>query len=248
MKLFALSTLILCATPILHAQADWPGVGNDPGGMKYSTLKQITPANVTNLVKAWTYETNDPAGGFRGWEITPIVISNVMYFPTSGKKIVALNAETGKEIWVVDLTALGAKGAGAKYGVSYWPGDGKAAPRIVVATNDGLLLQLDARTGKLYTAFGKDGIVDLKVGMIEKYGGTYTPGATPTIYKNLAILSPTTGEQGRYGLAGDPRAFDLLTGKEVWRFHTVPQPGEPNFGTWGEMAGRIGVARAAGCL
>ena len=234
MKLLALSTLILCATPLLHAQADWPGVGNDPGGMKYSTLKQITPANVTKLVKAWTYETNDPAGGFRGWEITPIVISNVMYFPTSGKKIVALNAETGKEIWVVDLTTLGAKGAGAKYGVSYWPGEGKIAPRIVIATNDGLLLQLDAKTGKLYTAFGKDGIVDLKVGMIEKYGGTYTPGATPTIYKNLAILSPTTGEQGRYGLAGDPRAFDLLTGKEVWRFHTVPQPGEPNFGTWGE--------------
>ena len=234
MKLIALSTLLLCATPLVYAQSDWPGVGNDPGGMKYSTLKQITPANVSKLVKSWTYDTGDPAGGFRGWEITPIVVSNIMYFPTAGKKIVALNGETGKEVWVVDLTTLGAKSAGAKYGVSYWPGDGKAAPRIVVATNDGYLLQLDAKTGKLYTAFGKDGLVDLKVGMIEKYGGTYTPGATPTIYKNLAILSPTTGEQGRYGLAGDPRAFDLNTGKEVWRFHTVPQPGEPNFGSWGE--------------
>ena len=104
----------------------------------------------------------------------------------------------------------------------------------MVATNDGYLLQLDAKTGKLYTPFGKDGLVDLKAGMIVKYGGSYTPGATPTIYKNLAILSPTNGEQGRYGLAGDPRAFDLITGKEVWRFHTVPQPGEPNFGSWGE--------------
>jgi len=54
---------------MLHAQADWPTVGNDPGGMKYSTLTQITPANVNNLVKAWTYDTGDPAGGFRGWRL-----------------------------------------------------------------------------------------------------------------------------------------------------------------------------------
>jgi glucose dehydrogenase len=222
------------ASGCLYGQRDWPGVGNDPGGMKYSTLTQITPANVKQLKTAWTYDTGDPAGGFRGWEITPIVIANVMYFPTTGKKIVALNAETGKEIWKVDLAALGVEGAGAKYGVSYWPGTGGAKPRIVVATNDGYLLQLDAKTGELFKGVGKAGLVNLKAGMIEKYGGYYTPGATPAIYKNLAIFSPTTGEQGRYGLAGDPRAFDLTTGKEVWRFHTVPQPGEEGFGTWGE--------------
>jgi glucose dehydrogenase len=224
----------LLATPMLHGQADWPNVGGDPGGMKYSTLKQITPANVNKLTTAWTYDTGDPAGGFRGWEITPIVVSNVMYFPTSGKKIVALDGSSGKEIWKTDLTTLGVQSAGAKYGVSYWPGDGKTGPHIVVATNDGFLLQLDAKTGKLCTDFGKNGLVDLKVGLTEKFGGGYTPGATPAIYKNLAIISPTTGEQGRYGIPGDPRAFDLITGKEVWRFHTVPQPGEPGFGSWGE--------------
>jgi glucose dehydrogenase len=234
MKLLGVSLVFATLSPVLlHAQADWPTVGNDPGGMKYSTLSQITPANVNKLVKAWSYDTGDPAGGFRGWEITPIVISNVMYFPTSGKKIVALNAQTGQEVWKVDLTTLGVKSAGAKYGVSYWPGDGKAKPRIVVATNDGFLLQLDAKTGELFKGVGKDGLIDLKVGMTEKYGGSYTPGATPAIYKNLAIFSPTTGEQGRYGIAGDPRAFDLTTGKEVWRFHSVPQPEDPNFGTWG---------------
>jgi glucose dehydrogenase len=234
MKSFALCALLAISTPVLlHAQADWPGVGNDPGGTKYSTLSQITPANVTKLVKAWTYDTGDPGGGFRGWEVTPIVVKNVMYFPTTGKKIVALAGDTGKEIWKVDLKTLGVSGAGAKYGVSYWPGDGKVAPRIIVATQDGFLLQLDAKTGELFKGVGKDGLIDLKVGMVEKYGGGYTPGATPAIYKNLAIFSPTTGEQGRYGLAGDPRAFDLTTGKEVWRFHTVPQPDDPNFGTWG---------------
>ena len=107
------------------------------------------------------------------------------------------------------------------------------APRIVVATNDGYLLQLDAKTGALYKKFGKNGLVDLAKGVMEKFGGNYTPGATPAIYKNIAIISPTSGEQGRYGMPGDPRAFDLNTGKELWRFHTVPQPGEANFGDWG---------------
>ena len=104
---------------------------------------------------------------------------------------------------------------------------------MIVATTDGLLIQLDAKTGKLFKNVGDNGIVDLKIGMVEKYGGGYTPGSTPAIYKNLAIISPTTGEQGRYGIAGDPRAFDLQTGKEVWRFHTVPQPGEAEFPSWG---------------
>ena len=215
------------------APVDWPSLGADWAATKYSAANQITPANVAGLKPAWTYNSGDPSVGFRGWEVTPIVVDNVMYFFTTGKKIVALNAETGAEIWKVDLTALGVKEMAAKYGVSYWPGDGRARPRIVLATNDGYLLQFDAKTGALFTKVGAKGLIDLKAGVMEKIGGSYTPGATPAIYKNLAILSPTSGEQGRYGVPGDPRAFDLTTGKEVWRFHTVPQPGEANFGTWG---------------
>lgn len=233
-------SVALMATSALAAPAprtspgDWPSLGADAGSTKYSALTQITPENAGRLTKAWTFETGDPSTGFRGWEITPIVVDNVMYLFTTGKKVLALNAETGAPIWSVDLTSLGVKGMGAKYGVSYWPGDGRAAPRIVVATTDGYLLQLDAKTGKLFAGVGAKGLIDLKVGVMEKFGGTYTPGSTPAIYKNLAILSPTSGEQGRYGVPGDPRAFDLTTGKEVWRFHTVPQPGDENFGTWGE--------------
>lgn len=234
MKWITLSLALLSTASLLHGQAaDWPQIGGDPGSTRYSTLKQITPQNVTKLKQAWTYDTGDPAGGFRGWESTPIVIANIMYFSTEGKKVVALNSETSAEVWTVDLTTVGSKSIGAKYGVSYWPGDAKTAPRIVVATNDGLLLQFDAKTGELFKKVGVDGVIDLKTGMTEKFGGSYTPGATPAIYKNLAIISPTTGEQGRYGIAGDPRAFDLVTGKEVWRFHTVPLPGDDNFGTWG---------------
>ena len=220
--------------PRLAGQSgDWPNVGNDPGGMRYSLLTQITASNVNKLVRAWTYDMGEPGGGFRGTEATPIVVNGIMYFSTPGGKEVALNAATGAEVWKYDLREVTPTGRGAKYGVSWWPGDGKAVPRIVVATTDGLLIQLDAKTGKLFRTVGDNGIVDLKVGMVEKYGGGYTPGSTPAIYKNLAILSPTTGEQGRYGIAGDPRAFDLQTGKEVWRFHTVPQPGEAEFPSWG---------------
>ena len=235
MKTLRISVLAASLLPALLGQeADWPNIGSDPGSTRYSKLTQITPANVGKLTRAWTYDTGDPGGGFRGTEATPIVVSGIMYFSTPGSKVVALNAATGAEVWKYDLKEVTPRGRGAKYGVSYWPGDGHAAPRIVVATTDGLLIQLNAKTGQLYKDVGNNGVIDLKVGMVEKFGNSgYTPGSTPAIYKNLAIISPTTGEQGRYGIAGDPRAFDLQTGKEVWRFHTVPQPGEPEFSSWG---------------
>jgi len=234
MKMYRISLLAAAIAPLLSAQAakDWPSIYGDPGATRFSELKQITPANVSKLARAWTYDTGDRSGGARGWEETPIVIDNLMYFATPSGKAVALNATTGEKVWEYALKDAPA-GNGAKYGVSYWPGDGKAAPRIVMATSDGLLIQVDAKTGALYKNVGDNGVVNLKTGIVEKFGGGYTPGATPAIYKNLAIFSPTTGEQGRYGIPGDPRAFDLNTGKEVWRFHTVPQPGEANFGSWG---------------
>ncbi len=239
MKRLGLSTvsfaaLAIASTAVLGAPGDWPGVGNDPGGTKFSTLNQITPQNVNQLRQAWMYDTGVAAGGFRGLEMTPIVLNGIMYFPDGGDNIVALDGDTGNVVWKTDLTQIpGVTAGGAKYGVSYWPGDGRNAARIVIATNDGKLLKLDPRTGAYDKSFGTNGTVDLAAGVMEKFGGGYRPGTTPAIYKNIAIISPTTGEQGRYGVPGDPRGFDLVTGKELWRFHTVPRPGEENFGTWG---------------
>src|SRR5580658_4266836 len=195
-KIIRVALLAASTLPLLLGQgADWPNIGGDPGSTRYSTLKQITPANVANLKRAWTYDTGDAGGGFRGTEATPIVVGGIMYFSTPGRKVVALNAATGVEVWKYDLKDVTATGRGAKYGVTYWPGDGRAAPRIVVATTDGLMIQLDAKSGRLYKDVGKEGVIDLKVGMVEKFGtGGYTPGSTPAIYKNLAIISPTTGE------------------------------------------------------
>lgn len=211
----------------LPIETQWPAYGNDLGGMKYSPLTQITPKNVGNLKRAWTYASGD--SGFT-FEVTPIVINGVMYLSTSMEKVVALNADTGQEIWRFDPHVSRAR---EHRGVSYWPGDDHTSPRVILATSDGRLFALDAKTGKPCNDFGDNGVVNLKTGVTDNPNAPYSVSSPPAIYKNLVILGPELPENGRYGPSGDPRAFDVRTGKLVWRFHTIPQPGEPGFGTWG---------------
>jgi glucose dehydrogenase len=226
-----LGLLALCCATIIGAQAahDWVATIGDRGGMKFSALTQITPQNVSQLTQAWSFDFGSSSGG--RMEFTPIVIGDVMYFPTTDGKIVAIKADSGSALWKFDLRQLGPSTSASDKGISYWPGDANAAPRIVVATNDGQLVQLEAETGSLVPDVGD---IKLGVGIADKFGGAYATNMPPTIYKNLAIIAAETGEGGRWGTPGDPRGFDLLTGKELWRFHIVPQPGEENFGTWGD--------------
>jgi len=213
---------------------DWSAVGHDPGGTKFSSLTQVTPDNVSQLAVAWTYDTGDPATG-RGYSITPLVINDVMFLPVRGSVIVALQADSGRELWtsdLADLDGIGPNPSAGTRGISYWPGTAGVAPRVVIATANGFLVQLDAATGAPVS--GPAGLVDLGVGVMEDIGGgTYSLNMPPAIYRNSAIVAARTGEQGRYGVPGDPRAFDLVTGEELWRFHVVPRPGEENFSTWG---------------
>jgi glucose dehydrogenase len=226
--------VLLAVAPVVaqNANADWPAIGSDAGSTKYSPLKQITPANVSKLKRAWTYDTGETAGTD---EITPIVIGNVMYVATVSQHLIALNAQTGAELW--KYVPAGGSGRMSEYrGVSYWPGDSQTPARIIF-TSGGKLIAVDAKTGQPATSFGDNGIVDLRAGLNDKIPGIgYSVTSPPAIYKNIAIIGPELGETGRYGLPGDPRAFDLHTGKEVWRFHTVPQPGEANHDTWPDDA------------
>ncbi|MBV9403951.1 MAG: PQQ-binding-like beta-propeller repeat protein, partial [Acidobacteriaceae bacterium] len=143
----------------LPVDTQWPTYDNDPGGTKYSTLTQITAGNVTKLKRAWTYASGDKGFTF---EVTPIVINGVMYLSTSTEKAVALNADTGQEIWRFDPQVARAR---EHRGVSYWPGDGDNGARVILATSDGRLFALDAKTGKPCNDFGDNGVVNLKTGV-----------------------------------------------------------------------------------
>ncbi len=206
---------------------DWVRVGNDQGGMRYSKLKLINRDNVKNLQPLWTYHSGDNISGST-IECTPIVMDGVMYVTTPSLKIVALDAATGREIWKTDTHS-----GGVNRGVAYWS-DKKAngKRRILMATPDARLHSLNARDGNPDPEFGKGGSVDLKSGIerdISKMG--YGVTSAPTVFENLIILGFLVSE-GQPGAPGDIRAFDARTGKEVWRFVTVPRPGEVGNDTW----------------
>jgi quinoprotein glucose dehydrogenase len=233
------------------ASTEWPTYGHDAGGMRFSPLKEITPANVANLETAWTYHLKPAdyvapaaggrgggrggASGFRGSEATPLIINGLMYLASPYGRVVALDATTGKEAWVYTLPS----GNPAERGVEYFAGDATTPPQIVVATSDSKLFTLDAKTGALNTKFGVNGFTDLDTPEITHgLPNAHSPvSSPPSMYKNLIIVGNHTGEGNGPGTAGDVRAFDIHDGKLAWTFHSIPQPGEPNFGTWpGESA------------
>jgi len=209
------------------APGDWPLINRDLTASRYSPLTDITPANVASLKSSFTYQLGGNSTA------VPIVVSGVMYLP-SRDRVVAIDGDTGTEIWAYALpapaaaAAAGAAPAGpgsgpqaSTRGVSYWPGDGTLAPRILFMSRANLIA-LDAVTGKPAAGFGTDGVVDVAV----PYGGT------PTLFENVAIIGAASGEVPQ-GPAGNPRAFDVRTGAKLWEFQTVPRPGEPYNDTWG---------------
>ncbi|MCW3053190.1 MAG: gcd, partial [Chthonomonadales bacterium] len=206
---------------------DWLNVGNDKGGMRYSTLKQIDRSNVAQLKVAWTYHCEDGSPGST-IECTPVVVDGVMYVTTPGLKIVALDAATGHEIWKYNTHS-----GGVNRGIAYWS-DGKprGQRRVFMGTPDGRLISLDAYTGVPDPAFGQNGILDLRLGIERDIKGlAYGVTSAPAIFENL-IYPGFLVTEGQPGAPGDVRAFDVRTGKEAWRFRTVPRPGEFGNETW----------------
>ena len=202
---------------------DWVTINRDLAATRYSPLDQINKGNVANLQQVWTY----PLKTFS--TAVPIVIDGVMYVP-AGPKVVALDPVTGKEIWVhqEEQPANATPGPGgpggrsfSTRGVGYWPGDKKTPPRILV-TMGTKLVALDAKTGKPVKGFGTGGYAEMTIG----YGGT------PTITGDVAIVGAASLENPQ-GAPGNPRAFDVRTGKKVWEFQTVPQQGQPFSDSWG---------------
>lgn len=213
--------LCFVALPALFAQAsDWPMYNRDSAGTRYSPLTQINTKNVSKLQVAWTYQLRSAGTGRgsrgSGSEATPIVIDDVMYLPAAGR-VVALNPESGREIWRYELPS----GSPSNRGVTYWPGDKNNPPRIIF-TSGKTMYGLNAKTGKLDPGFGKEGQVDLVIPY----------NSPPTVYKNFLFVGANVPEINQPGLPGDTRAYDARTGAKLWEFHSVPRAGEPGNETW----------------
>ncbi|MCW5982195.1 MAG: pyrroloquinoline quinone-dependent dehydrogenase [Bryobacteraceae bacterium] len=217
---------------------EWPYYGGDAGGMKYSPLKQIDRSNVKRLQVAWTYHTGDLSDGSKwpvrsAFEATPLVVDGVMYLTTAFNRLVALDPETGKELWSFDpkLDRERYYNLFAHRGPAYWT-NGRER-RLYFGTLDGRLFAIDAGSGAPVKGFGNGGWIDLRAGVADKFPRSgYGMTSPPAIYKDVVICGAMAADGEPRGPSGDVRAFDLHTGKEVWRFHAVPREGEFGNETW----------------
>ena len=204
----------------------WSDYEGSPDSAQYSALTQINKSNVTQLQQVWFY----PGGnnGFR-YGFNPLVVDGVMYVLGKNNALVALDDVTGKEIWVHDNNKPRNI---TNRGINYWESKGRIDRRLFYASNN-ILHAVDARTGKLVDSFGDHGNVDLREGLGRdpKTIRQIQSGSPGRVFENLLILGSATGEEYN-SPPGDIRAFDVLTGKMVWIFHTVPHPGEFGYDTW----------------
>jgi glucose dehydrogenase len=236
MRILLILLLAGIVAPSAYCQTDWSSYGYDQAGQRYSPLKQIDTGNVSTLRRSWQYgipaSAASPTASTPGppaTEAVPIMAGGMLYTPTVNHAIVALEPESGEEIWKYDLSKANA----TLRGVTYWQGDKDNPPAIFAGTSEGRLIALNAKTGKLIRGFGKEGMVDLRAGVTEKFPDAPYHMSTPgVIYRNLIITGAQGKEDDPDGPAMDVRAWDLRTGKLVWTFHTIPHPGEAGYETW----------------
>src|SRR5262252_6977252 len=193
---------------------------------QYSSLDQINKKNVAQLQVAWTYSPGDQ----RTYRFNPIVVDGVMYTLGKANLIVALDAATGKELWIHE-----SQGAVGDRGMNYWESADRKDRRLLYI-NGGFLTAVDASTGKTIETFGDNGRVDLRIGLNRDVSTvralqTGNPGR---IFENLIIMSLPAGGANYISSPGDTHAYDVRTGKLVWTFHSVPEKGEVGAETWPE--------------
>jgi quinoprotein glucose dehydrogenase len=229
--------LLLTATLFGQRYSTWSDYGGAADSMQYSSLKRINKENVGRLELAWSYMAPGPGGRFA---FSPLVVDGVMYAIGKDSAIVALDAATGKLVWTHPL-----EGHAYDRGFNYWQSKDGGDRRLIVAVNS-YLMEINLRTGVTINTFGKDGRVDLREGIPRARNiQSGTPGR---VFENSIIMGSAPGEG--YGSApGDLRAYDVLTGKLQWTFHTIPHPGEFGYDTWPKDAyQKVGGANVWGEL
>jgi quinoprotein glucose dehydrogenase len=229
MKALALLPLV---TALAAAQnTDWGVYLGDKASSHYSPLTQITPENVSRLTPAWTYHAGGADAQNRSQiQCSPLVIGGVLYGTSADFRLFAIDAATGERKWEWDPASEGMPKGGVNRGLVHWSGDGES--RIFYA-NDHFLHAIDAKTGKRIPSFGKQGSLDLKESLGPNAGGLYLAANTPgVIFHDLLIMGMRLGEGPAPAAPGPIRAFNVKTGELVWRFNTIPLPGEPGYETW----------------
>lgn len=227
-------------TPIDYsgAVAQWPEWGYSEGGLRHSPLTQITPQNVDRLKVAWTYRTGDiPLKKESGqyavgsmFEATPIVNDGRMYLCTPTNRVIALDPETGKELWTYD-PKLDWGQVTSHFncrGVTFYR-DAQAAPnaacaaRILTGTLDGRLIALDAADGRLCADFGRQGTVDLLADLGDVRPGEYNVTSPPAVIGGRVVVGGHILDGGRIDMpAGVVRAYDVRSGAPIWAWNPLP--------------------------
>ncbi len=246
----ALITMAVACTQAPVATAGWPFVGSDQAHTKYSVAAEITATNVGELEIVWQWEPNETPLEEYGtrpgpFQATPIMVDGTLYLSTMYTRVVALDAETGAELWIFDPRAyeggpIGAGPTGFKHrGIAYWR-DGEDA-RIFLNSRD-RLYAIDAATGELDADFGDGGSVVLTEGhgrAVSRYEFDQT--SPPVVFEDLVIVGSRVpdGVQREFDPPGTVQAFDARTGERRWVFFTIPQASN-DFGadTWEDESWR----------
>lgn len=241
---------------------DWPMYTADIHGSKYSPLDQINAGNFSKLEVAWRFKTDNlgprPETKLEG---TPVKVGDTVYATAGTRRaVVALNASTGEMKWMYSMdegeraTRWAPRQLSGR-GLSYWT-DGKGDDRVVYVTTGYRLVSLNAKTGQPIPTFGDKGVIDLKVGVVigkdkqlDLEKGEIGLHSTPHIVGDVIIVGSSMFEGLGYvystNAKGLVRAYDARTGKQLWRFDTIPYPGQFGNETWEngswEWTGNVGV-------
>lgn len=242
--LLVVVSLFSCGEPISKSNRsiyetgkNFPVYGGNKAGNRFSPLDQIAMSNVENLEVVWMYNATKPfdsKNSGRKWtrqiQCQPIVVDGVLYGTTPELHLFALNAGTGKELWKFDPLN---DNVNVNRGIAYWEnGD----DRRILYTVGSKLYAVNAKNGGQVPDFGENGTVDLRQGLSTNQKGdadslsvrATSPGV---VYKNTFVIGSSVSESGD-AAPGHIRAFDIVTGKLKWVFHTIPHPGEPGYDTW----------------
>lgn len=228
----------------LEAGVDWPAYGGTQLATRYSTLAQITPANVQQLEKVWEFRTGDLPQNDEpfGNQNTPVKVGDKLYVCSALNKISALDAATGVQAWTYDpRTPADAVGYNASCrGLVYFADPAATAgsicaARVVFLTHDARMIALDTETGEPCPAFGTAGLVNLLEGIGDTAPGFYAPTSPPTLVRDVLVVgSQVSDGQTREAPSGVIRGYNVVTGALAWAWD-MGRPGETGLPPAGEI-------------